>query len=177
MRKAGDVLKALFNEMFGPGFYDKARSASGVFSGWSYICAEAFKAKNNDIPAAASHSRIKDIEKGVLLVEADHPGWVQTLRAKQQEILFVARRRYPELEIKEISFFLAREPFCDSGLSSLGLPADALLEPTRSDLPSGGSAAPNRKDKKDASGDPFYKALYELEESVKKNAKKSAAQN
>ena len=158
MRKAGDVLKALFNEMFGPGFYDKARSASGVFSGWSYICAEAFKAKNNDIPAAASHSRIKDIEKGILLVEADHPGWVQTLKTKQQEILLIAKRRYPDLDIKGISFFLAKEPFCDSV---------AAQERT---LPE-----PNRDNKKDAAGDPFYQALYELEESVKKNAKKSTA--
>ena len=61
--------------------------------------------------AAALHSRIHELQKGVLLVEADHPGWIQILQTGQAELLLSVQRRYPELEVREIAFRLSREPF------------------------------------------------------------------
>jgi len=119
MKKAGEIISALFKENFGDKFMETARSSAGLFTSWAEIVAEAWQNKEGasqdpdleDIPAAASHSRICELEKGLLLVEADHPGWIQILQTKQHELLAAAQRRYPELDIQNIAFKLSREPF------------------------------------------------------------------
>jgi predicted nucleic acid-binding Zn ribbon protein len=100
MRKASEVLVALFREKFGAEFMETARSNAGLFSSWSQLV--------EDIPNAAAHSQIRELEKGQLLIEVDHPGWMQTLKMKQQEILVAAKLKYPELDIRSISFKLKR---------------------------------------------------------------------
>ena len=114
MRKAGDIVTALFRD-FGPGFMETARSSAGLFSSWEKVVTEVwrrpFGTENDEIPAAAVHSRIHELERGVLLVEADHPGWIQILQMKQNELLLAVQRRYPDLEIRGIAFRLSREPF------------------------------------------------------------------
>ena len=118
MKKAGDVISAIFRERFGPEFAETARSNAGLFSSWADIVAEAWQGKAGisqspgleDVPAAA-HSRIRELERGLLLIEADHPGWVQILQTKQKELLSAAGRRYPELGIRSIAFRLSKEPF------------------------------------------------------------------
>ena len=114
MRKAGEVVMDLFREQFGPDFINTARSTSGLFSSWCQVVAEVWprsfdaeEEKAEDLPAAAVHSRIRELERGLLLVEADHPGWIQILQTKQREILSAVQRRYPELEIKGIAFRLS----------------------------------------------------------------------
>ena len=118
MRKAGDIITELFRERFGDGFMETARSTAGLFSSWNKVVAEAWfrterKTENGpeDVPAAAVHSRIRDLERGVLLVEADHPGWIQILQTKQTALLLAVQRRYPDLGIRAIAFRLSREPF------------------------------------------------------------------
>jgi hypothetical protein len=44
----------------------------------------------------------------VLLIEADHPGWIQILQTRQNELLTVAKRRFPDLDIRGIAFRLSR---------------------------------------------------------------------
>ena len=110
MRKAGDILTALF----GPDFWKNASLNADLFSSWQEIISEVWPrsedAEQDDIPAAAVHSRVKELEHGVLLVEADHPGWVQILQTKQSELLSTVQRRYPKLGITGIAFRLSREP-------------------------------------------------------------------
>jgi hypothetical protein len=62
------------------------------------------------IAAAADHSHITDPTHSVLLVEADHPGWIQILQTKQRELLTEAQRAFPQLTITGISFRLSRAP-------------------------------------------------------------------
>jgi hypothetical protein len=117
MKKAGDIIAALFREEFGPEFMDTARAASGLFSSWAQIIKEAWPQSGQDdsdnsgfedIPAAAVHSRIKELERGTLVIEADHPGWIQILQTKQRGILSAVQRRYKELDIRGIAFRLSR---------------------------------------------------------------------
>ena len=124
MKKAGDIISAILKEKFGPEFMDTAKATTGLFSSWSQIVKEAWPQSDQDnadhpgledIPAAAVHSRIKELERGTLLIEADHPGWVQILQTKQSGLLSAAQRRYPELNIKSIAFKLSREPFFSTG--------------------------------------------------------------
>ena len=119
MKKAAEIISALFKESFGHEFMET--HGAGIFSSWNKIAMEAWsnvpyfrnrdEEKVDDVPAAASHSRIKELQNGLLIVEADHPGWVQILQTKQKELLEAAQRGYPELNIRGISFKLSREPF------------------------------------------------------------------
>lgn len=115
MRKAGDVLTALFRDQFGPEFLANARSSADLFSSWEGIIAEVWPRtadagqKGEDIPAAAVHSRVGELERGLLLVEADHPGWIQILQTKQGELLSAVQRKYPELDIRGMAFKLSRQ--------------------------------------------------------------------
>jgi hypothetical protein len=98
MKTAGDILSALFDERF----VQKARGYSKLFDSWEDITAK------NGIAAAAAHSQIKDLDRGILLVEMDHPGWKQILQTKQSSLLNDFRCRFPELDISGISLMLGR---------------------------------------------------------------------
>ena len=120
MKKAGDIVSALFREKFGSEFLDTARLTSGLFSSWVRIVKEVWPQSGQDnsdnpgfedIPAVAVHSRVKELERGILLIEADHPGWIQIFQTKQGSLLSVVQRSYPELNIRGIAFRLSREPF------------------------------------------------------------------
>ncbi|MCL2265168.1 MAG: DUF721 domain-containing protein [Treponema sp.] len=101
MKTAGDILSVLFDE----GFVKKAQGYSKLFDSWTDIT------EKNGIAAAADHSRIKDLDKGILQIEMDHPGWKQILQTKQSKILNDFRYRFPELNISGISLMLSRNEF------------------------------------------------------------------
>jgi len=96
MKTAGDILSALFDK----GFVEKAQGFSKFFDSWRDITAK------NGIAAAADHSQIKDLDRGVVLIEIDHPGWKQVLQTKQSKLLNDFRIRFPQLDISGISFML-----------------------------------------------------------------------
>ena len=122
MRKAGDIITELFRKNFGLEFTGTVRFNAGIFSSWTRIVAAVWsqipfaegkntRAEPDDIPAVAEHSRIGELERGVLLVEADHPGWIQILQTKQGELLSEVQKRYPDMDIRSIAFRLSREQF------------------------------------------------------------------
>ena len=96
MRTAGDILSSLFDERF----MEKARGYSKFFDSWKDIT------EKNGIAAASDHSRIKDLDKGIVLIEMDHPGWKQILQTKQSKLLNDFRIRFPQLDISGISLML-----------------------------------------------------------------------
>lgn len=57
---------------------------------------------------AAAHSHVADVERGNLVVEAEHPGWIQILQLRQREILEAVRQRFPELNLRGIVFRLGK---------------------------------------------------------------------
>jgi hypothetical protein len=78
---------------------DKLRRGEGYanfFSSWEKIVG----------PRLAAHSKVADIDKGFLIVEAEHPGWIQLLQLRQSSILEDVARRYPELTLRGIAFRL-----------------------------------------------------------------------
>ena len=58
-------------------------------------------------PRLAAHSRVADIDKGLLIIEAEHPGWIQLLQMRQTRILEDVAKRYPELALRGIAFRLS----------------------------------------------------------------------
>jgi hypothetical protein len=99
MKTAGNILSALFDERF----MKKAEGVSKLFDSWADIT------EKNGIAAASAHSRIKDLDRGILLVEMDHPGWKQILQTKQSKMLNDFRRRFPEMNISGISLMLGSQ--------------------------------------------------------------------
>ena len=105
MKKIGDIFSEFFKENFGKSFEEYNRKS--IFSSWEKIINEAWP-QDDEVHPAAAHSKIRELDKGVLLVEADHPGWVQTLGTKKAELLLAAQNQFPELEIKSINIRLSR---------------------------------------------------------------------
>ena len=57
----------------------------------------------------AGNTRVIDLKNGVLLVETDHPGWIQYLRMYQKFILNGLRMNLPSLKITSLAFRVAGE--------------------------------------------------------------------
>ena len=98
MKRAGDVISALFDE----GLMKKAKSFSAFFSCWKDLM------EKNGIAAAADHSWVKTFERGLVWVEVDHPGWKQILQTKESKLLADFRYRFPEMDISGLSISLCK---------------------------------------------------------------------
>jgi hypothetical protein len=121
MKTAGDILSALFDKRF----VEKARGYSKFFDSWADITAK------NGIAAAGDHSQIKDLDRGVVLIEIDHPGWKQVLQTKQSKLLNDFRIRFPTLDISGISLMLGNgKPRDTAKESEPAYKAEAAQEPT-----------------------------------------------
>jgi hypothetical protein len=168
MRKAGDIISGLFKQRFGEGFMENARLSSELFNSWEKTVCQVWPhgedQRNDDIPAAAVHSRIRELERGVLFVEADHPGWIQILQTKQSELLLAIQRRCPKLDIRGIAFRLSREAV-SPGQAGRKEPVE-----TRSteDVTTTAEGENNTKSLPAQKDEDFYAALKGLEESIKK---------
>jgi hypothetical protein len=84
-------------------FFDQEKLSKGgryasFFSNWKALVGERL----------AAHSWIADIDRGVLIVEAEHPGWIQLLQLKQREILASIAHSHPDFGLKSIVFRLGK---------------------------------------------------------------------
>lgn len=85
------------------GFFDEEKLRRGsryaeLFRLWDSLVGERL----------AAHSKIVDVDKGILIVEAEHPGWIQLLQLRQAELLGAVAARYPELGLRGVLFRLGR---------------------------------------------------------------------
>ena len=85
-----------------------ARRAGDAFAVWRKVLLGIRSSANpNEGANLAAHSRIVDLKNGVLLVEADHPGWIELLQLRKQFILkglsFYAR----DMQVQTLAFRLA----------------------------------------------------------------------
>ncbi len=88
MERAGDLLEAflrLHNITGGEEYV-------AFFKSWHRIV-------GTDI---AAHTRVTDIRNGALKVEVDHPGWMQMLQMRKDEIVRKVAAKYPQLEVRNI---------------------------------------------------------------------------
>jgi hypothetical protein len=96
VKRIGELLSSFFEE----NVMEKAQGYNSLFSSWKEIAGENI----------AAHSRIVELEKSVLRIEADHPGWIQILQTRQKNLLDRVRRKFPTLSITGISFRLNKNP-------------------------------------------------------------------
>jgi hypothetical protein len=95
MKKAGDLLQNFLDEKI----MNKAKGYSRLFSSWLAIVGDQ----------CAAHSRISDLKGTLLIVEADHPGWIQILQTRQVELLKSIQKKFSDLTITGISFRLSKD--------------------------------------------------------------------
>ena len=173
MRKAGDILSSLFNEKFDPVFLKRARTTAGLFTSWEDITRKVSRETGDKgFDSSSAHSRIAELEHGILLIEVEHPGWRQVLQTRQSQLLSTVQHRYPELTIRGIAFRLSRDPQVFSAAAEAPeTPEAESFEPGPAEPPVAGepvAASPQR----DPVEDEAYNALKkQLEESIKKRNK------
>lgn len=92
--KAGDVLKNL--SIFDNVNLTQAQKYSKIFNSWESIVGSKL----------AGYSRIKDLDKQSLIIEADHPGIIQLLQLNYSKTVHKLNNKYPELNISEIRILL-----------------------------------------------------------------------
>jgi len=98
MKRIGDILSSILDE----DLMQKARGYSALFSCWQDLT------EKNGITYAADHSRIMSMDRGLVRIEVDHPGWKQILQTKESKLLSDFRYRFPEMDISGISIMLSR---------------------------------------------------------------------
>ena len=92
---------------------DDVQEANVVFDTWKKIL-YSIKGVGTDLHPGNQyegqnlyeHSRIIDLKNGILLVEADHPGWIQLLQMHKQYILTGIKKLSPQLNVTTIVFKL-----------------------------------------------------------------------
>jgi predicted nucleic acid-binding Zn ribbon protein len=88
MKKVGDLLREYLRDRgwLSGSPYDP------LFSGWAKISGEAI----------AAHATLTDVRAGYLIVDVDHPGWIQMVRLRQASILEAARKAAPGVSLEGI---------------------------------------------------------------------------
>ncbi|MFO7850047.1 MAG: DUF721 domain-containing protein [Spirochaetia bacterium] len=95
LKSAGEILKALLNENQS----EQAREYYRFFSAWDEIVGENL----------AGRARAKELKGKTLIVEVDHPGWIQLLEMRRARILHELNERFPDLQIEKIRFYVSGE--------------------------------------------------------------------
>ena len=100
MKRAGEVLSAFFDREF----VKKAQETGDLFTPavWQDLLDSC------KLLQGTSHTRIADLDNSILLVEADHPCWIQLLHANQKKLLRSVQKRFPEISLSGISFRLSK---------------------------------------------------------------------
>jgi predicted nucleic acid-binding Zn ribbon protein len=88
VKKVGDLLREYLREKgwLGGNPYEQ------LFARWKSIVGDSM----------AAHARLVDVRNGVLIVEVDHPGWLQMVRLRQDALLEAARGAVPAVSLEGI---------------------------------------------------------------------------
>lgn len=109
--KASDMIEAAFTNIE----HQRIEKSNSILRYWR-IVVESIKSNarngSNIGKNLASHSRVIDLKNGTLLVEADHPAWIQTLKIYQKYIITGLNHKIDNIDISSIVFRLKGTDFC-----------------------------------------------------------------
>lgn len=86
VKRAADIVTSLFSTVDG----NRLREANEFYGNWRSLVGEKL----------AAHSRVVDVDRGIVVVEVDHPGWSQQLSFVKKRVLSDLARTFPALGIK-----------------------------------------------------------------------------
>lgn len=118
--KLGDFLERILP---GSSLTPEAREMAGLWQQWRWIAGERL----------AGHSAVKTLDKGQLVVDVDHPGWMQLFQMEEQAILDRSKRKFPSLDIQKLRIRL---------VESLAGAPDLVDVPAKESLPLEGKGDP-----------------------------------
>ena len=99
---AADMITSVFSNLD-----KKTLEESGkLIDTWKRVVSKVRSAGRDYGEQLCAHTNPVQFEKGVLLAEADHPGWIQILQLYSKFILTGLQRAAPELGITTLSFKL-----------------------------------------------------------------------
>ncbi len=102
-RDVNEIITSLF-ENISP---EKMKSVMNVLNGWKSTVGSIKSTSNKNLGEyLVAHTKVIDLKNGILLVETDHPGYIQILQMYKSYILRGLKQKYPELEINCLSFRL-----------------------------------------------------------------------
>ncbi len=81
MKKIGELLKEFLREKG----WLQGNPYDPLFREWDRVAGTTL----------AAHARLVDVRNGILLVEVDHPGWLQMIQLRKTALLEAARRVAP----------------------------------------------------------------------------------
>ncbi len=96
MRRVGELLRQFMSERG----WDAVNPYAPLFQGWDAIAGRAL----------ASHARLIDVQRGFLLVEVDHPGWLQVAQLRKAALLDGARKAAPHAQIEGLKLRVGAGP-------------------------------------------------------------------
>ena len=99
-RKTPKGVREILKNYFNDAQIDRADQYHSFFSSWKQLAGINISA----------HTRPRDIRNRVLIVEADHPGWVQLLQMQKRPILKKIRREFPQLDITDLRIVVGELP-------------------------------------------------------------------
>lgn len=87
---------------------ENAQNSVNIYDEWKKILS---RIKTNSLNPneglnMAGHSRVIDLKNGILIIEADHPGWISLIQFHKKYILTGLRMKFPETEFKTLAFRL-----------------------------------------------------------------------
>lgn len=89
---------------------ENSRNANKVVQSWNSVLSKikSYNQENNPNEGQnlIDHTSIIDLKNGILLVEADHPGWISLLQFHKKFILKGMQMAVPEAEISSLAFRL-----------------------------------------------------------------------
>lgn len=95
VKKVSELVTALFSNLDS----GEMKQANSFIRSWKEIVGEKIGA----------HSKILDVDRGMIIVEVDHPGWSQQLLFRKKQILDGLSRNYPDLCIKNMMIRVVSE--------------------------------------------------------------------
>ena len=96
MYRAGNLLK----EVLARAGFDPDAPEARIYRVWDDIL-------GHDL---AGRARLRDIDRGRLVVEVDHPAWMQLVQMRQSRILRRVARRFPALGISRMHLLVNPAP-------------------------------------------------------------------
>ncbi len=90
-------IKALVNGILDAVIPPEKKDIPPLFNSWRDVAGDD----------CAAHSRIIDYMEGILVIEADHPGWIQIILTRRKRILSALKRKFPGQRIYSVRIVLA----------------------------------------------------------------------
>ncbi len=95
---AADMVARIFTNIEA----SKIENGNQIVSSWRSIVESIYR----NGPKLAAHSKVIDFKNGILLIETDHPGWIQMLQMYKSYILKGLKKALPDVTVTSLAFRL-----------------------------------------------------------------------